>query len=89
MKKTHHVIRHTIDYLLLLTIISLGFGGLIYFRFDLAAQVADIILMSIFYVLWGVLHHHHDNNLTGSIVLEYVAMSALVSFVLIIFLLRV
>lgn len=89
MKKAHHIVRHGIDYLLLLTIIGLGFGGLIYFRFDLAAQIADIILMSIFYILWGVLHHHHDNNLTGSVILEYTSMAALVSFILIIFLLRV
>ncbi len=83
------MIRHAVDYFLLLVIISFGLGGLFYFRFDFAAQVAAISIMAIFYVLWGVLHHYHDKNLTGSVVLEYTAIAALVSFILIVFLLRV
>lgn len=82
------MIRHAVDYFLLLIIISFGLGGLFYFRFDFAAQVAAISIMAIFYVLWGVLHHFHDKNLSGKVVMEYVAMSALASFILIIFLLR-
>ena len=83
------MIRHAVDYFLLLVIISFGLGGLFYFRFDFAAEVAAISIMAIFDILWGVLHHYHDKNLTGSVALEYTAIAALVSFILIVFLLRV
>ncbi|MCL4390473.1 MAG: hypothetical protein M1484_00345 [Patescibacteria group bacterium] len=81
--------RHAVDFLILLLIISLGLGGVLFFRFDIASQVAVVILMAVFYVFWGIVHHHHDGNLTSSIVLEYIGMAALVTFILIIFLLRV
>lgn len=87
--KVHRVVRHGVDFLLLALVIALGLGGLLYFRFDSAAQVAVVILMMIGYVFWGVFHHWHDGDLTGHIILEYTAMAALVAFILIIFLLRV
>lgn len=87
--KAAHVIRHGIDFLLLALILGLGLGGLVYFRFDVASQVAIIILLAILYVFWGIFHHHNDGDLDGRIVLEYVAISALMAFVLIIFVLRV
>ncbi len=83
------MLRHGFDFLLLVLIIGLGLGGLVYFRFDTAAQIAVTILMSVFYVFWGVFHHHHDGNLTGKVILEYVSIAALITFILIIFLLRV
>ncbi len=87
--KAHHVVRHGLDFFLLVLILGLGLGGLVYFRFDTAAQIAVSVIMAFFYVLWGIYHHHHDGDLSGKIILEYVSMSALVTFILIIFLLRV
>ncbi len=87
--KAHHAIRHGFDFVLLVAIIALGLSGILFFRFDVASQVAIVVLMSILYIFWGVFHHHHDGNLTGHIVLEYIAMAALVAFILIGFLLRV
>lgn len=83
------MLRHGFDFFLLALIIGLGLGGLVYFRFDTAAQVAVTILMSVFYVFWGVFHHHHDGDLSGKIILEYISIAALITFILIIFLLRV
>lgn len=87
--KVHHVIRHSFDFFLLGLILVLGLGGLIFFRFEAASQIAVVAIMAIFYVFWGVLHHLHDRNLTARVVLEYISMSALVTFILVIFLLRV
>lgn len=87
--KAHHLIRHGIDFGLLVLILGLGLAGMMVFRYELASQIAVVILMSIMYVFWGVFHHLHDNDLTGKVVLEYIAMAALISFILILFLLRV
>lgn len=89
MSKAHHAIRHGADFFLLTLILSMGLGGLLYFRFETAAQIAVVVVMAIFYVFWGILHHLHDRNLTGKIVLEYISLSALATFILVVFLLRV
>jgi hypothetical protein len=86
--KVVNIIRHSVDFVLLAGIIGLGLGGLVYFRFDVAAQIAVVVLMSFLYICWGAFHHFHDGNLTGKVVLEYTAMAALIAFILIAFLLR-
>lgn len=87
--KVGQIVRHGVDFSLLTLIIGLGLGGLVYFRFDVASQVAIIVLLAIMYVFWGIFHHIHDGNLESRIILEYVAIAALVAFVLIIFVLRI
>lgn len=87
--RAHHIIRHGVDFLLLCLIMALGLSGLIYYRFDAAAQIACVLLMCILYVIWGGIHHFHDGNLTGKVILEYVTIATLVAFILVIFLLRV
>lgn len=83
------IIRHSFDFMLLILVLSLGVGGLVYFRFEVASQIAVAVIMAILYVLWGIYHHFLDHDLTAKIVWEYIAISALVVFVLITFLLRV
>ncbi len=87
--KTHQVARHGFDFVLLAAIIGMGLLGILMFHFDVASQIAVVVLMSVLYIFWGIYHHHHDENLTAQIVLEYIGMAALVAFILIIFLLRV
>ncbi len=87
--KVHHAVRHGADFLLLALIIALGLGGVLFFRFDVASQIAIVLLMCALYVFWGVFHHLNEREIISQVVLEYVAMAALVAFVLILFLLRV
>lgn len=82
--------RHGVDFFLLALILSLGLGGILYFSFDKAAQIAVTIIMSALYVFWGIYHHHHhDGQLTSKIVLEYTAISVLAATLLSLFLLRI
>ena len=87
--KARHAVRHGVDFALLALIIGLGLGGVLFFRFDVASQIAVVILMCVLYVFWGVFHHFHEDNLIGKVVSEYVSIAALIAFILIIFLLRV
>lgn len=82
-------LRHLFDFVLLLLIIGFGLFGLIYLKFDIAAQIAVTIIMSVLYVFWGVFHHYHDGNLTIKVALEYIGMAFLVNVMLVIFLLRI
>ena len=87
-RKAAQIVRHGIEFLILLVIFALGLGGLLYFKFDTASQIAVVLLMAVFYVFWGILHHILDGDLVDKIILEYFGISALVSTILIIFLLR-
>jgi len=40
-------------------------------------QITIFILTAIFYVIWGILHHLLNHDLTSKIVIEYVLIGAL------------
>lgn len=77
-----------IDFLVLICILGVSIFGLFYFDHRFLAQMFVVLAMSLLYVIWGILHHHHESSLTFEVALEYIAMAALVAFMLIIFLLR-
>jgi len=87
--KVHHAIKNSFDFIVLLLILGFGLGGLLLYRFDVSSQIAIVVLMGILYVFWGVFHHFHDRSLTGKVLMEYIGMAILISFVLILFLLRI
>ena len=82
-------VRHLVDFILLLLIIGFGLLGLVYLKYDIAAQIAVTVIMSILYVFWGIFHHYHDGNLTTKVTLEYIGMAFLVCTMLVILLLRI
>lgn len=87
--RAHHVIRHGVDFVLLAIILGMGLYGLVYFKYDVASQVAVSVLLGVLYIFWGMIHHYHDGNLTSQVILEYISIAALVDFILVVFLLRV
>ena len=74
MKK---LMKHYGYYAVLILIAS--FAILFMSRNDLDAQMRMliIVLITFFYVGWGVLHHYLHHNLTIKIVLEYVLIGSL------------
>ncbi len=87
-KKVNHTVRHGIDLLTLVLILFFCFSGLFYFRFDVASQIAIVILMGVLYICWGVFHHYHDGDLSGKILGEYFLMATLITTILSVFLIR-
>lgn len=45
--------------------------------YDKALQMAALVLLSLFYILWGLLHHFMHHDLHMKIVLEYILIGAL------------
>ncbi len=86
--RVHHIVYHSIDFFLLFVVIILGLFGLYYFQHQLVFQVLVAIGMCISYALWGINHHYHEGNLTREVVLEYISISGLTGFILVIFLFR-
>ncbi len=69
--------KHTGHYISLITILGLGFLGLILAAPNKKLQTEFLILISILYVIWGVIHHHQNHSLNSKIVVEYILIAAL------------
>lgn len=69
--------RHKLSYAILIL-----FMGLVCFLFlaawpDVIYQRYLILLMSVFYLFWGIVHHLKTNRLTKKVVLEYLGVAVL------------
>jgi hypothetical protein len=45
--------------------------------YDKALQMAVLVLLSLFYVIWGLLHHFMYHDVHIKVVLEYILIGAL------------
>lgn len=63
-------------YITLLTILILGFIMIVSASFSKQLQMIIIILIALFYVGWGILHHLINHDLTPKIVVEYVLIGS-------------
>ncbi len=70
--------RHHAEYYLSLSVILI-FGIFITIRFapDTTLQMATVVLLSLLYVCWGILHHVLNHNINTKIVVEYILISSL------------
>lgn len=72
-----HVISKIPYYMPLLGIIFFTMIAFFGFSFDHMFQKAVIVSSGISYVIWGIVYHYIHRDLSGVIVLEYVAIAAL------------
>lgn len=73
-----------------LTFIFMELAGLLtvfYFAYDKTMRMIAIILMALFYLFWGILHHYTYHNITVKIVIEYILI-ALLGIVVVLFFLQ-
>ena len=73
---------HRNDYALLAVLLGIGVGLYAYFKNNSVMEQVIAAGMGLTYILWGILHHHHADKVTGKIVLEYVLV-ALFGFIVI------
>jgi hypothetical protein len=66
---------HAIYYISLVAILSLSFL-LAYSSSDRSFQIGVIVATTFLYVLWGILHHLTNHDLSMKIVIEYILIGA-------------
>ncbi len=66
---------HSIYYVSLIAILILGFL-LAYSSSNRTFQIGTIIVITFFYVLWGIIHHLMNHDLHAKIVIEYILIGA-------------
>lgn len=72
MKQTSFI--HTF---ILLCIVGGGLAAFYYLRPNTSLQFTVGVIMSITYVLWGIIHHTIQKDLHLKVVIEYVLMAAI------------
>lgn len=72
MKKHHHWY-----YIFLLIIFAAAIIVISAFRADKTMQAAILVLISICYVILGIIHHVVHHTITTRIVIEYIAIAVL------------
>jgi hypothetical protein len=71
------VSKHIGHYISLFLIFAIGISGLLLFHSDKKLQMAFVILIAIFYIIWGIVHHAINHSLNSKIVVEYILIGSL------------
>jgi len=69
-------------YLILLAILNIGAFGFYLLRYNPLFQAWTLIITSIFYVLWSLIHHHLEGDLHPKVLMEYLLMVLLVNLII-------
>jgi len=64
--------KHFVHYLILVLGLAGCLGMFFYFRADRFSQLILAAVGSLFYCLWGIIHHATESRLTLLIALEYI-----------------
>ncbi len=68
---------HKGHYFSLVLILGLGLLALIFASPNKKLQTEIFIMISFFYIVWGVFHHGINHRLNSKIVVEYILIAAL------------
>ncbi len=80
--------KHLLYYLSLAIILSAGVLAVANLHNQKSLQIAIVVLIGLFYVLWGVVHHAVEHSFSIKIMLEYISI-ALLSISLVLFVLNI
>jgi uncharacterized membrane protein YjjP (DUF1212 family) len=78
---------HSNHYLVLVFILAFGALAFFYFQRIPQVQILSVFITAVFYVVWGVVHHHLEGDLHLRVVLEYAAV-ALLGFLILLTLIK-
>ncbi len=70
--------KEIIEYIVLLIGLAILFFLLVMFRYQNFALKVVALSGSLFYVIWGLVHHATNARLTKTIILEYMFISSMV-----------
>ncbi len=68
---------HLTHYASLWLVLMLGLFCLVWFRYNHSLQFTVVIIMALYYPLWGAIHHHGQQDLHPKIVVEYALLALL------------
>lgn len=66
-----------LSYSLLLLCIVLGGVAIYNLRFEMASQIVVILMLVVFYIIWGMVYHNLKRDLTPRLFKEYLVIGAI------------
>ncbi len=79
---------HLPQFIVLLALLLTGAGLTLYLNHQKTLQIAAVIMLSLSYVVWGIIHHLKSKDFHIEVLLEYLSLATLGSSLLIILILR-
>jgi uncharacterized membrane protein YjjP (DUF1212 family) len=80
--------KHLLYYLSLAAILASGVVAVLFLQNQKTFQIAIVVLLALFYAVWGIVHHAIEHSFSIKIVLEYISI-ALLSISLVLFVLNI
>lgn len=68
---------HNLYYISLFAILAFGLFLILSLSPNKQLQLTVFAIVSVFYVIWGLLHHYMNHELNSKIVVEYILIAAL------------
>ena len=84
-QETRHSLIH---YSVLVVMMNIIVGAFLFFRFDRIYQMIIVLVAGLAYVLWGIIHHHVNDDLHLKVVVEYVLVALLAELIIFSLILR-
>lgn len=84
-QETRHNLIH---YSVLVVMMNIIVGAFLFFRFDRIYQMIIVLVAGLAYVLWGIIHHHVNDDLHLKVVVEYVLVALLAELIIFSLILR-
>jgi len=89
IRKINQETRHNlIHYSVLVVMMNIIVGAFLFFRFDRIYQMIIVLVAGLAYVLWGIIHHHVNDDLHLKVVVEYVLVAFLAELIIFSLILR-
>lgn len=74
MSRKRHSIHH-LHFFILLILLTLGATATLVFSYQPQLQAAAVVITSLSYFLWGIIHHYKQDEIHREIILEYFFIS--------------
>ncbi len=84
-QETKHNLIH---YSILVLMMNLIVGAFLFFSFDRVYQMIIVLMAGLSYVLWGIIHHHLNDDLHLKVIVEYVLVALLAELIIFSLILR-
>lgn len=75
-------------YTVLVLMMNLIIGAFLFFSFDRSYQLIVVLLGGFSYLLWGIIHHHLNDDLHLKVIAEYALVALLAELIIFSLILR-
>lgn len=77
-----------LHYSVLVVMMNIAVGAFLFFSFNHTYQLIILLVTGISYILWGIIHHHLQDDLHLKVIVEYILVALLAEIIILSLILR-